>query len=256
MNPNQLRFAVSDRINDSEVSPSHVSLALLGEFQRDVNDFLRGSHRDVDPNNIIVSIEQGSLAFVAVGLLTANMLWTDLEYLNNTNSLSSIDLKRAKIIERWQSLARKNPHRRYSVADESARLSFSIDSNSDYHRMDNVWVQVEKYLYGKVVDLGGKTKANVHLELENGETLTISTTTKKLEQDEQNRLYRSALLRVNAEENLITGELRNYQLLEFTDYQPSYDEAKFNLMVERGTQAWADVSDATEWLETLRGNKV
>ena len=34
MNPiNELRFAVSDRINDVEVGPKHVPLALLGEFQ-------------------------------------------------------------------------------------------------------------------------------------------------------------------------------------------------------------------------------
>jgi len=48
--------------------------------------------------------------------------------------------------------------------------------------------------------------------------------------------------------------LRNYKLLEFDAYQPSYDEAEVNLMVERGTKAWADVPDATAWLETLRGN--
>ena len=41
MNPsNQLRFAVNDRINDAEVRPSHVPLALLGEFQKDVSEFL------------------------------------------------------------------------------------------------------------------------------------------------------------------------------------------------------------------------
>lgn len=255
MNPNQLRFAVSDRINDSEVSPSHVSLALLGEFQKDVSEFLKGSTNDVELSKVIVSIEQGSLALRASELRSTNTLWSDLEHLNSTDSLSLIDLKRAKVIERWQSSARKNPHRRYSVVDESARISFSIDSTSEYHRMEDMWVSVEKYLYGEVVDIGGTTKPNVHLKLENGATLTIPATRNLLEKGEQNRLYRAALLHVTAEENLITGELRNYQLLEFADYQPSYDETKFNLMVERGTKAWADVSDATEWLEALRGNK-
>jgi len=256
MNPiNQLRFAVSDRINDLDVSPSHVSLALLGDFQKEVNDFLRGSNRDVDPSKVLVSIENGSLAFVAMGLLTANTLWTDLEHLKSMDSLSLIDPKRASVVERWQSAAQKNPHRRYLVADQSSQVSFfSVDSTSDFHKMEDMWVHTEKYLYGKVVDIGGKTKPNVHLELENGILLTIAATQSDLAQGEQNRLYRPALLHITAEENLITGELRNYKLLEFDDYQPSYDETEFKLMVERGTKAWADVPDATEWLETLRGN--
>jgi len=75
MNPSdQLRFAVNDRINDAEVRPTHVPLALLGEFQKDVSEFLKGSSRDVDPAKILVSIEEGSLAFVVTGLLAASTL--------------------------------------------------------------------------------------------------------------------------------------------------------------------------------------
>jgi hypothetical protein len=114
---------------------------------------------------------------------------------------------------------------------------------------------VEKYLHGIVVDMGGSTKANVHLKLENGVTLTIASTQDKLARGEQNRLYRPALLHVSAEENLLTGELRNLNLFDFEVHQPSYDDDEFNLMVERGTKAWADVPDATAWLETLRGNQ-
>lgn len=76
MNPiNELRFAVSDRINDVEVGPAHVPLALLGEFQRDVSEFLKGAGRDVDPMQVQVSIEEGSLDFVASGLIAATTLW-------------------------------------------------------------------------------------------------------------------------------------------------------------------------------------
>jgi hypothetical protein len=43
VNPiDQLRFSVRDLINDVEVGPAHVPLALLGEFQKDVADFLKG----------------------------------------------------------------------------------------------------------------------------------------------------------------------------------------------------------------------
>lgn len=256
MNPiNQLRFAVNDCINDNEVMPSHVPLALLGEFQKDVSEFLKGSNRDVDPAKVIVSIEEGSLAFVAMGLLAASTLWSDLEHLKSSDSLSLIDSKRASVVERWQSIAQKNPHRRYLVTDQSNQISFSVDSTSNFRRIEDAWVYVEKYLHGIVVDMGGSIKANVHLKLENGVTLTIASTQNKLAQGEQNRLYRPALLHVTAEENLLTRELRNLNLLDFEAHQPSYDDDEFNLMVERGTKAWADVPDATAWLEALRGNQ-
>ncbi len=32
-----------------------------------------------------------------------------------------------------------------------------------------------------------------------------------------------------------------------------YDEEEFNLMVEKGTKAWADVPDINSWLEEIRG---
>jgi hypothetical protein len=249
----QLRFAVSDRINNVEVSLSHVSLLLLGEFQKDVADFLKGTSREVELGKISVSLEDGSLALVASGLLTASTLWTDLEHLKSADTLSLIDSKRASVVERWQTTALKNPNRRYLVATPSGQISFSVDSTSNYRRQEDAWMHVEKYLYGIVVDLGGSSKANVHLKLENGGLLTIASTQDLLAQEEQNRLYRPALLHVTAEENLLTGELRNLSLLAFETHKPSFDEDEFNRMVERGSKAWIDVPDATAWLETLRG---
>src|SRR4051794_2194249 len=36
--------------------------------------------------------------------------------------------------------------------------------------------------------------------------------------------------------------------------KPHFDEAEFNEMVAKGTQAWKDVPDATVWVEEQRGN--
>jgi hypothetical protein len=244
-----------DLINDVEVGPSHVPLALLGEFQKDVADFLRGASRDVDLTQVQVSIESGSLAFAASGLLAATTLWTDLAHITSPDALTLIDPKRASVLERWQAVARENPNRSYTVADKAGRAFFVVDARTNLTKVDDVWVQVEKYLHGKIVDMGGKTKANVHLELENGQTLTVSSSHDLLAQDERNRLYRPALLHVTAEENLLTGELRNLRLLAFETHQPSYDDDEFRLMVERGTKAWEDVVNATEWTDALRGGQ-
>ncbi len=250
---NELRFAVSDRIQDVEVTPAHVPLALLGEFQKDVSEFLRGSKRDVDTMQVQVAIEEGSFALVVTGLLSALSLWTDLGRIQSPDALSQLDLKRAGVIERWQALARQNPNRRYVVQTANKTPLFAVDKSTNYHLTDDAWVNVEKYLHGKIVDWGGKTKANVHLELENGKSVLVETPQNLIAQEKNNLVYRMALLHVTAEENLISGELRNLRLLAFEHHQPSYDDDAFKLMVERGTRAWAGIEEASLWLDNLRG---
>lgn len=252
---NLLRFALADRINDVEVGPKYVPLSLLGDFQEDVSDFLRGSARDVDPSEVIVSVESGSLALVATGLLAATTLWSDLERLKSPDSLSLIDPKRAAVVERWQAAAHKNSHRSYRLVDDLKRVGIVVNATTDFRKVEEVWVAIEKYVHGRVVDWGGKTKANVHLELEDGSTLKVSASQALLAREEQNRLYRPALLHINAEENLLTGAIRNPVLLAFETHQPRFDEAEFAAMVERGTAAWSGVANLTEWLEDLRGDR-
>jgi hypothetical protein len=248
---NALRFTLQDRINDAAVGPSHVPLALLGQFQREVEDFLKGSGREIDPNQVVVSIEDGSLAIVASGLLAATSLWADLGQLQSPSTLEMIDPKRAAVVEGWQKAARKHPHRSYALVNKDSKLDIRVDAISDFrNQVEAAWMAVEKYLQGTVVNWGGATKANVHLRLDAGHVLTISASQQLLADEEQNRLYRPALLRVSAEESLKTGELRNLVLLGFEAHQPVWDEAEFNKLVQKGTQAWADVPDS--WLEDLR----
>lgn len=252
---NELSFAINDRIQDAELSPARVPLALLGEFQKDVKEFLVGTEREVDPTQVQISIEEGSLKFVAFGLIAATTLWGDLESLQHADALNRINSKRADVIERWQVAAKSNPSRRYVVIDQDKRPIFSVDNTTDYHQIEDVWVNVEKYLYGRIVDWGGKTKPNVHLELQTGKTLTVESSQDLIAQEHQNLVYKQALLHVSAEENLFTGDLRSLRLLAFEHHRPTYDDNEFRQMVERGSQAWKGVENATLWLEGLRGNE-
>jgi hypothetical protein len=257
LNPtNELRFSLTDRIDDIEIGPSRVPLALLGQFQLDVSDFLKGSSRDVDPMQVQIAIEDGSLTLVASELLAAGSLWSDLDKLKQAQSLDQIDPKRAAVIERWQAAARQSRYRRYVIGESSKKPIVRVDVQSNYRVVaESAWVVVEKYLHGRIIDLGGKNKANVHLEIEGGAVLQIASAQDLLAKEERNWVYRPALLHVTAEQNLQTGELRKLRLLAFERYAPSYDEGEYKRMVERGTRAWADVKDAAAWIDNLRGGK-
>lgn len=250
-----LRFAIHDRINGVDVGPRHVPLSLLGEFQKDVSDFLQGSSREVNPAEVLVSIDEGSLVLMATGLLAAAKLWSDVAMLAESNALGVIDPRRAAVVERWQTSARSHPGRVYRLEDMAKHAFTTIDARSDFKQSADVWVLVEKYLDGKIVDWGGKTKASVHLVLDSGKSLVVAATQQLLAQERENRLYRPALLHVTAEENLRTGELRNLNLRSFGMHRPTYDESEFRQMVQKGTAAWADVLDSTQWVESVRDDK-
>lgn len=250
---NTLKFAVSDKVDDQDVGPDRVPLALLGEFQKDVTEFLRGDNKEVDPNQVMVSIESGSLALVASGLVAAAGLWRDLDHLEQSSSLFALDSKRAAVVLRWQAAAQTHPHRKYRLLDVSDSPLLKVDSESEFKKENTAWVSVEKYLHGRITDMGGQSKPNIHIKLDDGRTIRVDASQDQLAQGDKNRMYRDELLHISAEENLATGELRNMRLIAFESYQPGYDEAEFQLMVERGTRAWSDAQD--DWLESLRGNK-
>lgn len=249
-----LRFVLDDRIDDAQVGPSRVPLGLLKQFQQDVGEFLAGSNKDVDPQQAMVAVESGSLVFAVSGLLAATSLWHDVSQLQGSKDVARIDAKRAEVMERWQAAVRKHPHRRYALEGGEGMTAVHIDGDSDFrNHAVAAWVPVERYLSGQITDLGGTTKANVHLKLDSGRVLTIASSQQLLAGQTLNRLYKPATLRVVAEEHLATGELRNLVLKSFEDVRAIWDEVQFDEMVRRGTAAWKDVPD--DWLETLRSSR-
>jgi len=129
-----------------------------------------------------------------------------------------------------------------------------VSGETDYRADDaDQWVQVERYVRGEVEDLGGSTKANAHIRLPDGTSLTVATDRDLLRNEKVNRLYKMAMLRVRAQYNVLTRELRNARLMEFVEYTPSIDEDELARLTRRGAQAWKDVPDATEWVDELRG---
>lgn len=128
-----------------------------------------------------------------------------------------------------------------------------IDSESDYHADDaDQWVQVERYIRGEIQDLGGATKANAHVKLPDGRTLKVTAERDVLKDDTVNRLYKIAMLRIKAEYNVLTRDLRNARLVEFVEYAPKVDEDELARLTRRGANAWKDVPDATAWVDELR----
>ncbi len=254
MEAQRITVALIDSTAGYEASPDRVRLADLADFSADVSAFLRGEDRDVDTKTLDVAIRYGSLAIETAPLLSAPGLFRDLRTLLGGELLDTLDAKRREVMERWQKAARLTKQVAYRISASFLDRPIEINSESDYHADDaDQWVQVERYIRGEIQDLGGVTKANAYVKLPNGRTLKVTAERDVLRDDTVNRLYKLAMLRIKAEYNVLTRDLRNARLVEFVEYAPKVDEDDLARMTRRGAVAWKDVADATAWVDELRG---
>jgi len=251
----ELDFAVEDDLGGKPLTPENVNFPILRNFLEDVETFLKGDVPGITLNESRVQLDHGSLrirAFIASAL--AFSVLGDLEKLQLSGDLDSIQPRRAKIIERWQSNSGKFSRRNYRIG--SGQINLQISERTKFaHKNEKLWVDIEKYFTGKVYEAGGKQKPNLHIDLGNGLTVCVDATEKQLAEVEGNLLFKSVTLRIRAQQHLATKELRHLHLIDFLPYSKEVDEEALTNLWKKGAEAWKNVSSATDWVETLRGNK-
>jgi hypothetical protein len=256
MDAQPVEFSVVDASSGYEATPDRVRLELLAGFVNDVSQLLRGNLREVDPGQLDVSIRRGSLAIRTEAILGAPTLFRDLRSLLQSELLDSLDSKRRDVIERWQKSARQVQGLAFRITTPALDRPVVIDERSDFRADDaDQWVAVERYVRGEIQNLGGAKAPNAHIRLPDGTLLIVATDRAVLKDDNQNRLYKQAMLRIRARYNVLTHELRDARLVDFVEYAPRFDEADMERLTRRGAQAWKDVDDAAAWVEDIRGGR-
>jgi len=251
----RLEFRLEDEVDGQPITPATVDLPTLRGFLEDVEKLIKGDVPGASLADSRLKIEEGSvrlLAFVAASL--ASSLTDDVNSLASTGDLDQVQPKRAEVFSAWQARARKMPNRIYfalGTVDGGKPLRIDRDSQIQ-HLAENAWVAVEKYVTGKVMDMGGKSP-NVHLQLpDRKELLTISATEQQLAG--KPHLFHEVTLRISAEQHLHTKELRDAHMIEFLPVSQEVDEGALTKLWEKGRTAWQHVAGATAWVEEIRGH--
>jgi hypothetical protein len=255
MQPLVITFAFDDDSKPLPATPERVALGPLREFVRDVEDFLRGDDKEVDCTSLAVSVVNGSFGLRTEPIALAPSLVRDLSLLARSQSIDGVTEKRRNVVLAWQKRARGARRQRFRIEASNMASPLRVDASTDYRSDDaDQWVRVERYMRGEVVEVGGAYSVNAHIKLPNGITLAVDATREQLRDDRANRLYKPAMVRFSAEFNVITNQYRDARLIAFEEYEPKFDEKAFGRLTERGAKAWADVDDAAEWVEGLRGS--
>lgn len=252
-------FILNDVMGERPLSPENVDIPTLRGFIEEIETLIKGDVPGASLAESRIRIESGSLkiiAFVAAAL--AVDFQADLARLDQTGDLDAIQPKRAQVVERWQNRASRSTVLSYAIESSALDQSLRVAGGAPrfHHRAQQSWVRVEKYLAGKVINLGGKSKPNVHLLLDDtGQTVVIAASEAQLADERENQLYKHVLLRIQGEQHLQTNELRELRLLSFQPQATDVDEAALRNLWEKGRQAWKDVASAASWVDNLRGSR-
>jgi hypothetical protein len=252
----QIEFALHGKVDGVEIAPRTIGLSQFNEYNQQVETFIAGSQK-LKLDQVHVEVIEGSYVLRTLfPVVVMAALEPDLKLMAREDVLGELDVRRAEIVQKWQARSKNNPDLTYEVRSRIKGLPrIKVSHETDYRVGEIIpWVAVEKYLFGQVVDMGGMQKANVHLKLErSGKTLLVGASQGYLREQVENRLYHKALLHVRAEQHYRTGDLRNVQLISFMDYQPAYSEEALDRFAAMGTEAWADVPAAAQWVREVRG---
>ena len=255
----QINFTLKDNVKGKELSLDNLDLGLLADFLKQVQEFLRGSE-NLDLGNIQIGIQSGSAAVVASGAdADLATVLRDSALLKDSTDLSRIDPRRARVIRNWQeSEAVRHSKRTYQITQDggnkhSAKTQITVSKDTKY-TLPLVWADVELYLYGHIYDMGGKNKSNIHMTLENGDSLTIDADQDFLANEKKNHLYKKRLVKIKARQNIKDKSIDGAELISFEHYDGAFEQSKYDQLAEKGSIAWKDVLDVNEWVEEGRGN--
>jgi hypothetical protein len=175
--------------------------------------------------------------------------------INQAKNIDFLDLSTAKALENIQHVAaKKDYHFSIKTSIENSN-EINIDRTTRYYRTEAVWVEAEFYFYGKVINAGGKDKANINIHTDELGIVRIETPISFLEEYEDNLLYKTFGIRAIGKQHSETGEIDKSTLkfLELINYQPKYDEKYLESLREKAKKSWLGSINPDEWLKQIRG---
>jgi hypothetical protein len=238
-----------------EINPDLYDIKDVISLLENVEDLILPSNKKDRPV-ISYKIENGSVKNIFRTSLQIVISFNALLFqINETKSIDFLEYPTAKSMEYFQKLAIKND---YSITlSTSLEISnqLNIDKETKYLLNHEMWVDAEFYFYGTIYDLGGKNKANVHIDTDNIGTLTITTNKELLAAYEGNPLYKKYGIRATGKQNIETGEIdkSTLVLIDIIDYSPKYDDIYIKNLISKAKKNWIDLEDPDQWVRELRG---
>lgn len=250
----QIEIHISGRQGAFDLSPGTYDIKHILTTLQHVEGLLFGGAKRERPL-VTYEIREGSVRHVlTTALQTIIGFAAVLQAVQTQGDLDFLQPDTAKALEFFQAEARQHNYRFEISTSLAAAQGLVIDATTRYERTAATWVEAEFYFYGRITDMGGTSRPNIHLQTAEAGKVVLQATTEELRQIEGNHLYRDYGVRATGQQDIRTGEVNrsNLRLLEIVDYESRYDAQYLATLRRKAAKnTWPQDPDA--WLRELRG---
>jgi len=250
-----LEIIVRGSRGNLEITPDNYDIKNIVDILQNVENLLFPNNKKERPI-ISYDIENGSVRHIIRTSMQAILGFNAILFqIQNENSIDFLEVQTAKAFEFFQESAQKQDVEFIISTSVQNTSQITINRDTKLHRSEEVWVDAEFYFYGIIIDAGGKSKANIHLDTKEYGLLTIDADKQVLKEYESNPLYKSFGVRAIGKQNIKTGELdkSELKLVDIIDYNPSFKEDYLKSLIKKAKNSWGNITDADDWLSNLRG---
>ncbi len=237
-----------------DLSPDNYDIREIITMLENAENLLYPGEKKNRPN-ISYRIEEGSVRHI---LTTSIQCIIDFNavigQVNQVQNIDFLDLETAKAFENIQDIAAKRNYVFNIKTSLNDTNELRIDKTTRYYRTEAIWADAEFFFYGKIINAGGKDKANIHILTKELGTVRIQTPISFLEKCNDNLLYKISGVRAKGKQHSETGEidLSTLTFIDLVDYQPKYDESYLKSLRNQAKISWGSI-DPEEWLKEIRG---
>ncbi len=249
-----IEIRVVGKFGNQELIPNNYDIKQIAAILKNVEDLLFPTSKKDRPL-VTYDIQEGSVRHIfKTSIQTIIGFSALLSQVQSSGSIDFLDLKTAKAFENIQNLSRQKDYEFQIKTSLKEEYELIINPNTQFVRIENIWVDAELYFYGTIKDAGGKSKVNIHIDTNDYGYITIETGEDFLKGQEENLLYKKYGVRAAGLQNIETGEMdtKSLKLIELIDYNPKFDSNYLNSLIARAKNSWKNINP-DEWLLNLRG---
>jgi len=250
-----ITIIVKGKTEGGELNPRDIDIAETKELLNDVETLLFPSKPEKEERaKVSYEVQDGSVKNVFhLHVAKAIMFTALMTEVQVQGSLDILDSRAAGVIDKWQRKTYETGREYNFTSSVSPDKPFlKISRQTEFILAQSTWIDITFYLYGKIYEEGGLQKVNLHILTDRYGKLTVKATEAQLTEGE-NKLFKIYGLWVKGKQDLITGEFKNLELIDYLAYQPDYNELSLKKLINRASDNWKKIRDKDLWLSEVRG---
>ncbi len=248
-----VEIKIDGLIGEKSITPKDVDISDIKEIINDLETFLYPTKNEkAERPHISYKLEQGSARNLFYLPISAVILFNGLlEEIDKRGNIDFLDNKRAEIIDKFQRRAKEKNFEVSFYSSSSNDRILIINKDTNFFKINAAYVETEFLLYGRINEEGGNNP-NFHLITKEYGKLIISATPQQLLEGEK-RLFKIYGVKAKGKLSLSDNKPYDLKLIEYIIYNPSYEEHKLDLLIEKASLTWNPVKDVDLWLQNIRG---